>query len=275
MPDETPRPSPIDRLKEIMAKLRDPEGGCPWDVKQDFATIAPYTIEEAYEVADAIERHDMVDLRDELGDLLLQVIFHARMAEEDGHFAFDDVADTISDKMIRRHPHVFGGETVDSLEAQTEAWEDQKAAERAASEGDQGAGVLDGVAKGFPALLRAYKLQKRAARVGFGWPTAEGALAKLNEEMAEMTAELEKDDSSAALYDEIADVLFSAVNLARKLEIDPEAALRHGNAKFERRFKFVEARLKAAGSAPDEATLEEMEALWQQAKSEAPEPSDP
>ncbi len=268
MPDESSSPFPIERLKDIMAKLRDPETGCPWDVEQDFATIAPYTIEEAYEVADAIERGDMDDLRDELGDLLLQVIFHARMAEEAGHFKFDDVADSISEKMIRRHPHVFGDVNVDSAEAQTLAWEEQKAQERQEKGGSDDVSVLDGVAKGLPALLRSYKLQKRAARVGFDWPDPQSAFKKLEEEMGELSEEIVGGTDEDALLDEFADVLFCAVNLARKLDIDPEAALRYGNAKFERRFGYVESALREQGRAPEDCTLAEMDELWDQGKSQ-------
>ena len=259
---------PIERLKTIMARLRDPEGGCPWDIEQNFDTIAPYTIEEAFEVADAIEQKDMAALKNELGDLLLQVVYHAQMAEELDEFAFDDVAAGISDKMVRRHPHVFGDDSVGSAEAQTLAWEEQKAQERAQSSAENG--VLDGVAKGFPALLRAYKLQKRAARVGFDWPEAAGAMAKLREELEELTVEMDGQIDGqidgAKLIDEFGDVLFSAVNLACKLDIDPEAALRHGNAKFEKRFREMEARLAETGGKFDGMRLDEMEELWRRSK---------
>ncbi len=259
----------IERLIAIMAKLRDPDGGCPWDLEQSFETIAPYTIEEAYEVADAIERRDMTALRDELGDLLFQVVYHARMAEEGGEFAFTDVAKAISDKMIRRHPHVFGEASVADAEAQTKAWEVQKAEERSKAGNTS---VLAGVARGLPALLRAYKLQARAARVGFDWPDAQGALEKLHEELGELAAEMdagETADPSDALAEELGDVLFSAVNLARKLGIEPEDALRRGNRKFERRFGYIERRLAEDGRAPEETPLEDMEALWQEAKTGA------
>jgi ATP diphosphatase len=262
----------IDRLLAIMARLRDPRDGCPWDLEQSFETIAPYTIEEAYEVADAIERRDMAALRDELGDLLLQVVFHAQMASETGDFAFDDVAKAINDKMERRHPHVFGeqaGQTagkIDSADAQTQAWEAQKASERAA--GGQ-ASVLSGVARGLPALLRAFKLQNRAARVGFDWPDSTGALDKLREEIEELAAEIVPDgEPTIALAEEVGDVLFSAINLARKLGIEPEDALRRGNAKFERRFGYIERSLAAQGRALEETPLEDMEALWQDAKTQ-------
>lgn len=257
----------IVALRDIMAKLREPDGGCPWDLEQDFSTIAPYTIEEAYEVADAIERDDMAALKDELGDLLFQVVYHAQMAEEAGAFALADVAETISEKMVRRHPHVFGDEDVADADAQTAAWEEHKAAERAEKR-DQGAGVLDGVARGLPALLRAYKLQNRAARVGFDWREAAGALDKLREELGELDAEMTETPDRTALEAEMGDVLFSAVNVARLLGIDPEAALRGGNAKFERRFRRLEEMLAESGKAPGEVTLDEYEALWQQTKSE-------
>lgn len=261
----------IDRLLAIMARLRDPRGGCPWDLEQTFATIAPYTIEEAYEVTDAIERSDMAALRDELGDLLLQVVFHAQMASESGDFGFDDVAKAINDKMERRHPHVFGDAKIADADAQTQAWEVQKANERAA--GGEGS-TLSGVARGLPALLRAFKLQNRAARVGFDWPDSSGALDKLREEIEELAAEIVPGRApSDALVEEVGDVLFSAVNLARKLGIEPEDALRGGNRKFERRFAYIEKRLAAQGRRPEQATLEEMEALWQEAKT-VPQTSD-
>ncbi|HTK34979.1 MAG TPA: nucleoside triphosphate pyrophosphohydrolase [Caulobacteraceae bacterium] len=258
MPD-----APIDRLIQIMARLRDPKTGCPWDQVQTFATVAPYTIEEAYEVADAIERGDLTDLKDELGDLLLQVVFHARMAEEQGDFGFDDVVGAICDKMIRRHPHVFADETYDSLVAQTEGWEAIKAAERAAKAG--GGGVLADVPAGLPALLRAVKLTKRAARVGFDWPDPAAVLEKLQEEVRELEVEIEAGDRAKA-REELGDLLFVCANLARKLEVDPEDALRSANAKFARRFGFIEAALAAGGRGPADATLDEMEAIWIQAK---------
>ncbi len=239
----------IDQLLEIMAQLRHPEKGCPWDVEQSFATIAPYTIEEAYEVADAIERNDLAALKDELGDLLFQVVFHARMAEEAGHFGFDDVATAISEKMLRRHPHVFG-------DAEKPDWEGIKALER---EGNADASALGGVALGLPALLRAEKIQKRAARTGFDWPDAEGAKAKIFEEIAEVEAAADQD----AREDEIGDLLFAVVNWARKIDIDPEAALRRATAKFDRRFRAMES---MAGDAFSGLDLEAMEALWQEAK---------
>ena len=248
---------PIDRLLGIMARLRDPKHGCPWDREQNFATIAPYTIEEAYEVADAIERGDMTALKDELGDLLLQVVFHARMAEEDGGFAFDDVANAISDKMIRRHPHVFGDTVIATVAAQNEAWEAHKAAERGPQES-----VLDGVALAYPALLRAAKISKRAARIGFDWPDARSVIAKINEEVAEIEAEMAGANRDR-LEDEIGDLLFAAANLARKFDIEPETALRRATAKFERRFKQVEALAAERGFGRD---IDALEALWQEVK---------
>ena len=241
----------IDRLVAIMARLRDPKTGCEWDTVQTFATIAPYTIEEAYEVADAIERADMADLKDELGDLLLQVVFHSRMAEEAGDFALQDVIAAISDKMERRHPHIFLGAT----EGGHHLWEQIKAAERGAK-GHQSA--LDGVAIGLPALLRAEKLQKRAARTGFDWPDTSGPRAKIDEEIAEVEAATTQEHRE----EEVGDLLFAVVNWARKLGIDPEAALRVANTKFERRFKAME----AADDRFAERSLDEQEALWQQVK---------
>lgn len=256
---------PIFRLVEIMARLRAPDGGCPWDLEQTFATIAPYTIEEAYEVADAIERGDLADLRDELGDLLLQVVFHARMAEEAGAFAFADVARAINDKMVRRHPHVFGDVTHRDVAEQVEAWEAIKAEERSAKAQSAGASLLDDVPVGLPSLTRAIKLSKRAARVGFVWPSAREVLAKLHEEVRELEAEIEAGEIDKA-REELGDVLFVCANLARELDVDPEAALRSTNAKFMRRFKFIEAELAAKGSSPEASDLAEMDALWDAAK---------
>jgi tetrapyrrole methylase family protein/MazG family protein/ATP diphosphatase len=256
---------PIFALLEIMARLRAPDGGCPWDVEQTYATIAPYTIEEAYEVADAIERGDLNDLRDELGDLLLQVVFHARMAEEDGAFDFADVARAINDKMVRRHPHVFGEVRHRDVAEQSEAWEAIKAGERAAKAGAAPASLLDEVPVALPALTRAVKLSKRAARVGFVWPSAQEVLAKLHEEVAELEAEVAAGDVEKA-REELGDVLFVCANLARELDVDPEAALRTTNAKFVRRFKYIEAALAARGSSPEQSNLAEMDALWDAAK---------
>ncbi len=257
----------ILRLIEVMARLRDPETGCPWDIEQSFETIAPYTIEEAYEVADAIERGDKEGLKDELGDLLLQVVYHARMAEEDGDFDFAAVAAAISDKMVRRHPHVFGAEEVDSAAAQTRAWEDHKAAERQAKAAAGGqASVLDGVALGLPALTRAVKLQKRAARVGFDWPDILPVLDKIEEEISELKQEIHDGMKPDRITDELGDLLFVLANLARHLDADPEAALRHGNAKFTRRFRAIEARFASAGREMAEADLDELEDAWQAVK---------
>jgi ATP diphosphatase len=246
----------IERLVTIMARLRDPVSGCEWDTVQTFETIAPYTIEEAYEVADAIQRGDMADLKDELGDLLLQVVFHARMAEEAGLFALPDVVAAISDKMERRHPHIFG----DLPEGGHHLWEQIKAEERAAK-GDaaNNAGALDGVALGLPALLRAEKLQKRAARTGFDWPDPSGARAKIDEELAEVEAAT----SPAEREEEIGDLLFAVVNWSRKLGVDPEAALRAASRKFERRFKAMEVE---AGNGFEALDLDGKEALWQAVK---------
>ncbi len=253
----------IDRLVEIMARLRDPVTGCPWDVAQSFASVAPYTIEEAYEVADAIAREAWDELRGELGDLLFQSVFHARMAEEAGLFSFHDVARAMADKMVARHPHVFGDQAgIDSADAQTENWEAVKAAERA---GKAQHGVLDGVAVGLPALLRAYKLQKRAARVGFDWPDLAPVLDKVAEEAREV-AEARDRAAPDALAEEVGDLLFVVANLARHLGVEPEAALRQANAKFIRRFEAVEARLAAGGRRPEDSTLEEMDALWDAVK---------
>ena len=245
-----------------MAALRNPNGGCPWDVAQSYDTIAPYTIEEAYEVADAIARRDFSALPDELGDLLFQVVFHARMAEEEGRFAFADVARAIADKMVRRHPHVFGDAAARDAAAQTAAWEAHKSAERAAR---AETGTLAGIPAGLPALTRARKLTARAARVGFDWPDASAVLDKFEEEVAELRAELPRADA-ARLQDEVGDLLFVLANLARKLELDPEACLRHANRKFARRFAAVEARLAARGTTPAESTLDAMEAEWQAVK---------
>ncbi len=256
--------TPIDRLIEIMALLRDPDKGCPWDVEQTFATIAPHTIEEAYEVAEAIEQGDMTALVDELGDLLLQVVFHARMAEEQGSFAFDDVASAIVHKLIRRHPHVFGDSVINSAQAQTASWEALKAEER---QHKNQTSALDGVTTGLPALTRALKLQKRAARVGFDWHQATDVLAKFSEEVAELAHEMETGGDTDRLQDELGDLLFTCVNLARKLEIDPETALRHGNAKFERRFHMLEVLLQDKYSSPEQSSLDQMENLWPLAKS--------
>ena len=253
----------LPRLLEIMRRLRDPETGCPWDIEQDFATIAPYTIEEAYEVADAIERKAWDELRGELGDLLFQAVYHAQMAREAGHFGFGDVVRSICDKMIARHPHVFGAESRDkSAEQQTRDWERVKAAERASG---PARGTLDGVALGLPALLRALKLQNRAARVGFDWPSTDEVLDKIVEEARELV-EARDTLSGAETFEEFGDLLFVVANLARHLKIDPEAALRAANAKFTRRFRAIEAELAMRGKRPEDSDLAEMDALWNAAK---------
>jgi len=256
-----------DRLNAIMARLRDPDGGCPWDVEQTFDTIAAYTIEEAYEVADAIQRRDFTELKSELGDLLFQVVFHARMAEEQGLFGYEDVARAMGEKLERRHPHVFpqGGELEDRKAdawSQKARWEDIKAEERKAKAQH---GVLDDVPVGLPALARAAKLTKRAARVGFDWPSTAEVVDKLDEEVAELKAELAAGDIEKAA-EELGDLLFVMANLARKLGVEPEDALRSANAKFVRRFGFIEAELARAGRTPDQSDLAEMDDLWNAAK---------
>jgi nucleoside triphosphate diphosphatase len=252
----------LRRLLDIMAALRHPATGCPWDKTQTFDTIASYTIEEAYEVADAIVQRDFAALPDELGDLLFQVVYHARMAEESGKFAFADIAKCISDKMIRRHPHVFGDAAVRSAASQTVAWEAQKSAERAAR---KQSGALAGVPTALPALTRALKLTNRAARVGFDWPDAEQVLAKLDEEIQELRAEL-SDADPVRLMDEVGDMLFVLANLARKLNLDPETCLRHANEKFSRRFNAMESDFEAGAKSLAELSLDEMEAGWQRVK---------
>ena len=264
----------ISRLNEIMAALRTPETGCPWDLEQTFATIAPYTLEEAYEVADAIERGDVANLREELGDLLLQVVFHARMAEEQGRFDFGDVVDAITRKLIRRHPHVFGdardlsSDEVKALWGRIKAEEKRERAEARRAAGlpaEEAAGALAGVPLALPALSRALKLQQKAGKVGFDWNDPRAVLVKLREEIDEVEAELEAGDAER-IAGEVGDLLFAVANLARHLSVDPEAALRGANAKFERRFAHIESRLGEAGRAPADATLDEMEALWSEAK---------
>lgn len=261
---EKPNPTKdIRGLLEIMRRLRDPSGGCPWDREQTFATIAPYTIEEAYEVAGAIEEEDWAHLKDELGDLLFQVAFHARIAEERGLFRFDDVADAIVSKMIARHPHVFGDtETPTSAAAQTEAWEQMKRAERA----PRHTSLLDDVPHALPALMRAEKLQKRAGSVGFDWESAPKVVEKIAEEAGEIAEAREMGASHDRLEEEVGDLLFAVANLARHLKVDSEKALRAANAKFVRRFRTIESELQKQGKSPGEASLDEMEALWQAAK---------
>ncbi|MBS27488.1 MAG: nucleoside triphosphate pyrophosphohydrolase [Alphaproteobacteria bacterium] len=262
----------IDRLIDIMAQLRHPTDGCPWDVEQDFKSIAPYTIEEAYEVADAIERDDRDGLREELGDLLLQVVFHARMAEEEKSFDFEDVAGAIADKLVRRHPHVFDVENHDPDATLRDAWESQKAEERARKSETRGEepSLLDDVPIALPSLTRAEKLQKRAARGGFDWASIGPVLEKIEEELGELRAEIDGRGSADQLADEMGDLLFSCVNLARHLKIDPEFALRGTNAKFENRFRHVEGSLRTDGRQMDKVSLDDLEALWQQAKTTAP-----
>jgi MazG family protein len=292
-PKATDAATAIERLLNVMARLRDPAKGCPWDREQTFATIVPYTIEEAYEVADAIAGGDLAVLKDELGDLLFQVVFYAQMAREDGHFDFADIAQGIADKMERRHPHVFGDVKIDTAAAQTVAWEATKARERATAAGNgsgKPASILDGVARALPALTRAEKLTKRAARHRFDWPDASQVLDKIEEEIAELRAELVPSQSAPRhgspmegptnrdtpspspskerLADELGDLLFACANLARKLELDPEATLRGANDKFTRRFHRVEALLAERGKTPGDSTLEEMDALWDQVKAE-------
>lgn len=257
--------SQIQSLLDIMSRLRHPTEGCPWDREQNFASVAPYTIEEAYEVVDAIERADMDGLRDELGDLLLQVVFHARMAEEAGHFDFADVVQAICDKMIRRHPHVFGDARIRDAAAQTTAWELQKSAERKAG-GDTDSSALAGVARGLPELLRAQKLTRRAATVGYDWPDPAPVLAKLQEEIGEFTAAAAADEGPDRLEDEFGDMLFVLVNLGRHYKIDPQAALRRANAKFERRFRGMEALAAARGIDFAALDLQAQDALWNEVK---------
>ena len=253
----------IERLLEIMRRLRDPKNGCPWDIEQTFDTIAPYTIEEAYEVADAIERKDWPELEGELGDLLLQTVYHTAMGEEDGKFSFQSVVRAISNKMVARHPHVFGDESRDkSAEQQTRDWEAIKAAERA---GKKQGGALDGVAVGLPSLLRAYKLQNRAARVGFDWPSTDQVIDKIQEEAAELV-EARDELTHEEMTEEFGDLMFVMANLARHLKIEPEEALRAANAKFTRRFEGVEAKLAEIGKTPAQSDLAEMDALWDAVK---------
>jgi len=272
-----PNETSIESLLEIMRRLRDPQSGCPWDIEQDFATIAPYTIEEAYEVADAIDRNDLAHLKDELGDLLFQVVFHARMAEEGGHFAFSDVVDAICDKLVRRHPHVFATPAAKPADAAAVlvAWEEHKKREREAAAGDAPLSALDGVARGLPEWQRAVKLQKRAATVGFDWPHVDDVFAKLHEEIDEVRAEFaalghapDADVARERLEDELGDLLFVAANLTRHGGVDFGGALRRANAKFERRFRRMEVLARAAGTPLETLDLAQQDALWNAAKAE-------
>ncbi|MCW2035996.1 nucleoside triphosphate pyrophosphohydrolase [Xanthomonas campestris] len=269
---QPPSSGDIAHLLQLMARLRDREQGCPWDVEQTFATIAPYTIEEAYEVADAIDRHDLPGLQDELGDLLLQVVFHAQMASEQGAFGFADVVASISDKLVRRHPHVFDAQQVDGAQAVSANWEQIKREERRAA-GEKDSSALAGIARGLPEWQRATKLQSRAARVGFDWPGPAPVLEKLQEEIDELRVEFARGpvtDNQARLEDELGDVLFVCANLARHGKVDVGAALRHANLKFERRFRAMEAHAQADGTALDALSLSEQEALWQRVKRDEP-----
>ena len=262
----------LERLLGIMRQLRDPATGCPWDREQSFATIAPFTLEEAYEVADAIARDDLIGLRAELGDLLFQVVYHARLAEEAGAFGFAEVAEDIAEKLVRRHPHVFGDERVASARDQSARWESHKAAERGDARAGPPASVLDDLPVALPALTRGHKLGKRVARVGFDWPDHGGAFDKAVEEVGELRREHEAGAPHARLEDELGDLLFALCNVARKLEVDPEAALRRANAKFERRFRAVERKLRDRGKTPATSDLEEMDALWDEVKRSESEP---
>ncbi len=260
--------TPYERLKNLMARLRTPETGCPWDVEQTFETIAPYTIEEAYEVADAISKKDMASLKEELGDLMFQVVFHAQMADETNAFDLDEVCDSLTRKMVRRHPHVFGdADQRQSAEAQTIAWEDMKAEERQSKSGTASVSLLDDVAISLPALMRAEKLQKRAARVGFDWPSLDGVIEKIVEEAREVADAAESGDPDH-IQDEVGDLIFAVANLARKLDIDPEEALRQTNSKFTRRFQFIEKASSEQNRALSDWSLDEMEAVWVEAKNE-------
>ncbi len=260
---KAPMSAPMDRLLRIMATLRNPDGGCPWDIEQTFATIAPHTLEEAYEVVEAIEAGDKAALKDELGDLLFQVVFYAQMAKEEGTFDFDQVAEAICDKMERRHPHVFGDAKMVDPANHVTVWEQQKADERAEK---AATGALDGVSVSLPALTRAVKLQKRVARVGFDWPALDQVFDKLSEEIGELKDELGENPDQDRIAGEMGDILFVCANLARKLGVDPETALRGCNQKFERRFRHIEAGLAKDGRRPQDSSLDEMEALWVEAK---------
>jgi len=257
--------SAIEQLVEIMRRLRDPRTGCPWDREQSYRSLVPYTLEEAYEVADAIEQNDLDHLPDELGDLLFQVVFYAQIGQEQGRFDFEDVAQRICDKLVRRHPHVFADTVIATAEEQTRAWEEHKRRERDRKAVAGQAGILEGVSLALPALVRAAKLQRRAARVGFDWPRVDGVLAKVREELAEIEAELQADATPERLVEELGDLLFSCVNLARHLQVEPEAALRTANLKFERRFRQMETLLQATGGI-EPAGPAEMDSAWEAVK---------
>ena len=258
----------IEELLAVMERLRDPKNGCPWDRQQNYESIAPYTIEEAYEVADAIDRKDIKALKSELGDLLFQVVFHARIAEEDNDFSFNDVVETISEKMVRRHPHVFSDMSFEDAEAQTANWEAHKEQERSKKAEKEGrlVSVLEDVPVNLPSLMRAEKLTKRAARVGFDWPETAQVVAKIDEELAEVKAEISDNASLNRIEDEIGDLLFTVANLARHFKLDPEHALKRTNRKFIDRFQYVERSVNEAGERPESVSLERMESLWQDAK---------
>lgn len=257
---------PIDRLLELMALLRDKEKGCPWDVEQDFASIAPHTLEEAYEVVDAIEKNDMRNLREELGDLLLQVVFHSRMADEQGIFNFDDVAQGICDKLITRHPHVFADTKISSAAEQSEAWEKHKEKEKANKIDAKDADILEGVTLALPAMTRGLKLQKRAARAGFDWPDISMAFEKLDEEVKELEHVISNNGTPAEKLEEIGDIIFTCVNIARKLEVDPESAVRFCNNKFENRLHYIQAELNSQRRSIKDASFQELNDMWDQAK---------
>jgi tetrapyrrole methylase family protein/MazG family protein/ATP diphosphatase len=261
-------PASVEELLDIMARLRDPRGGCPWDLEQSFRTILPYTLEEAYEVAEAIENADMGELRDELGDLLFQVVFHSRLAEEQSSFGFADVVDAICDKMVRRHPHVFGDADLSDEQAVRANWEREKAAERARKGAEGARSLLAGVARALPALVRAERLQRRAARVGFDWEDLNGVFDKVREELGECHQAVAEHAEPTEQVHEVGDLLFSCVNLARHLGVDAEQALRAANRRFERRFQAIETELGARGQAPDPSLREEMERLWEAVKRE-------
>jgi MazG family protein len=260
------KPVTINALLSIMARLRDPQGGCPWDLQQDFRSVVPYTLEEAYEVVDAIDSNDPAALQEELGDLLFQVVFHSQLASESGWFGFEQVVEGICEKMIRRHPHVFAGADVADAEAQKHEWERHKQREK-----DGRQAILAGIARGLPALTRADKLQRRAATAGFDWPDSAGVFAKVEEELGEVRDELQGTVDRDALLDECGDLLFAVVNLLRHAGVDPEAALRHGNSKFEKRFEQVEALCSQAGITVSSADLETLNLFWEQAKSAEPD----